>query len=537
MINKNFELRSLLNSINKSLKEKNFEQAKTFINKSILINPNIPEVYNILGIINFNQDQIDESIKNFQKAIILNKNFSAAFCNLANSFSKIKKNKLAIYNFNKAIETDPKNFNAYYNFGNFYKNQDDLENSEKYFNLAIDLKPEFFPSYNNLFEVFDRSNQLKKLDDILKKSKNIFGNHPLIDFFLGLFEYKKKNYHEVIKIYENIKIDKNDFNRLAFKNNILAKSYDFVGDYSKAYNFFLIANKIIEDAFKGKVDKFNYIDLIEQRNQYFSKFDKKKWQRIYNKEEINDPVFLVGFPRSGTTLLDTILRSHNSINVLEEKPILDELLDELKNDIGTDLSKLENIDEVFYSKYRNIYFSARDRYVQIKKNEIFIDKLPLNLVHAAEINKFFPNAKFIFALRNPYDVVLSCFMQQFTPNNAMSNFFNLHDAAKLYDKVMSLWFKYLEIFDFDIYYIKYEDLTSDFKNTTEELLKFLKLEWSDDLFEFYKKTENKRIINTPSYNQVNMPLYKNSINRWMNYKNQFIEINPILEKWSKKFNY
>ena len=103
-------------------------------------------------------------------------------------------------------------------------------------------------------------------------------------------------------------------------------------------------------------------------------------------------------PRSGTTLLDTILRSHNSINVLEEKPILDELLDELKNDIGTDLSKLENIDEVFYSKYRKIYFNARDRYVQIKKNEIFIDKLPLNLVHAAEINKFFPNAKFIFAL-------------------------------------------------------------------------------------------------------------------------------------------
>ena len=120
------------------------------------------------------------------------------------------------------------------------------------------------------------------------------------------------------------------------QNNILAKSYDFIGDYSKAYDFFLISNKIIEDAYRGKVDKFTYIDLIEQRDRYFSKFDKKKWKRIDNKQKINDPIFLVGFPRSGTTLLDTILRSHNSINVLEEKPILEELISKLKDNIGND---------------------------------------------------------------------------------------------------------------------------------------------------------------------------------------------------------
>ena len=119
----------------------------------------------------------------------------------------------------------------------------------------------------------------------------------------------------------------------------------------------------------------------------------------------------------------------------------------------------------------------------------------------------------------------------------MSNFLNLHDTAKLYDKVMSLWIKYLDIFNLDIHSIKYEDLTSNFKKTTKDLLNFLKLDWSDDLLEFYKTAENKRIINTPSYNQVNMPLYKNSVNRWMNYKNQFNETKPILEKWAKKFNY
>ena len=152
--------------------------------------------------------------------------------------------------------------------------------------------------------------------------------------------------------------------------------------------------------------------------------------------------FSFGFPRSGTTLLDTILRTHNLIEVIEEKPIVEEFINDLKIKINNDLSNLENIDENFRHQMRNIYFKKRNKYTKFDKKKIYIDKLPLNLIFIGEIYRFFPNAKFIFALRNPYDVILSCFMQQFAPNDAMMNFTNLDDTSKFYDLSMTLYKRY-----------------------------------------------------------------------------------------------
>ena len=137
-----------------------------------------------------------------------------------------------------------------------------------------------------------------------------------------------------------------------------------------------------------------------------------------------DPVFLVGFPRSGTTLLDTILRTHSSIEVLEEKPIVDKLIKELHVNLNKDFMKLDKIDENIKRNLRSLYFETRNNFVSHKKNKLYIDKLPLNIVYIGELSQIFPNSKFILALRNPFDSVMSCFMQPFTPNDAMANFYN-----------------------------------------------------------------------------------------------------------------
>jgi hypothetical protein len=163
--------------------------------------------------------------------------------------------------------------------------------------------------------------------------------------------------------------------------------------------------------------------------------------------------------------------------------------------------------------------------------------MPLNLIHVGEIVRIFPDAKFIFAIRNPYDVILSCFMQQFSPNDAMANLTNFDDATKLYDLVMNLWFRYNEIFSINAEVVRYENVVENFDESINNLLNFLELEWDDKVKEFYKTAENRGMITTPSYNQVNMPLYNKSINRWKNYENKFLDNKKILDKWTKKFNY
>ena len=250
-----------------------------------------------------------------------------------------------------------------------------------------------------------------------------------------------------------------------------------------------------------------------------------------------DPVFLIGFPRSGTTLLDTILRTHKLIQVVEEKSLVDELINHLNKSTGGELLKLKLIQKNLIKELRSFYFQRRKDFVSYQNKTIVVDKMPLNIFYIPELKKIFPNSKFIFAMRNPYDVVLSCFMQPFQPNDAMNNFFNLEDTAKFYDLVMKLWKKYCDTFNLNLNILKYEDVVNNFDYTLKSLLKFLEVEWSDDLRNFYLTASKRGIIHTPSYTQVNMPLYSNSIGRWKNYNKQFSNVNSILSKWMKIFEY
>ena len=166
----------------------------------------------------------------------------------------------------------------------------------------------------------------------------------------------------------------------------------------------------------------------------------------------------------------------------------------------------------------------------------YIDKEPLNIIHVGEIVRVFPNAKFLVSIRHPYDCVLSCFMQNFILNDTLVNFLNLEDAANFYDKVMKLWVSYINYLPINYHLIKYEDVVLDFEKTLKETLKFLDLPWSDKILNFHKNS-NKDLIATPSYDQVNKPIYTKSIGKWKKYENKISKIFPILNPWVDKFNY
>ena len=537
MDKKNIELEQLLNSFDIAIKNKELKNAKIYFEKIVKINQSIAGVYYNLGKLELILENYNDSIELFQKTLKINPNLPTAEVNLGLAYSKSGNEKLAIKHYKHAISLDPKSYIAHFNLGSLYKKRGDLENSEKYLNNSIQINPKIIPAYNNLFELYDKSNQLEKLDLLIKRLQINFGGSPIIDFYSGILEYKKKNYFDVISTFEKIKLDHRDLKRLTVKNEILAKSYDYIGDYKKAFIFFEYANDSISKIYNNKFDKKIYLNFIKKRSVYFSNKNFNKWSPINFKSKINDPIFLIGFPRSGTTLLDTILRSHPSIEVLEEEPIIDEMINSLEKIINNDFSKLENLDENLFNQIRTIYFEKRNQYINHDKNKIFIDKLPLNIVNVGEIVRFFPNAKFILALRNPYDSVLSCFMQTFSLNHAMSNFLNIDDAAELYDSVMNLWSSYSENLSIKSHTVKYENIVKNFDKTITDLINFLELEWSDNVKNFNETAKKRGIINTPSFDQVNIPLYSRSIDRWKNYEYNFINVKHILNKWVKKFNY
>ncbi len=531
------ELKELIDLSNKAFQEKNFEKVIELLEKVIVLQPNRYEIYLRLGLASSSLGKLEEAIVYFEKGVSINSNSSPIYCNLGNLYAELNNKNLALKNYFRAIEIDPKNFNANYNLGSYYYKIDDVVNAEKYLNLAINITPNHIYPYNSLFLLYDRSNNYKKLEEILKKAKNYFPDNSLINFFEGIVEYRNKNFKIAIDIFLKSNLDKRDFSRNMLKTNYLAKSYDNLGLYQEAYKFFEISNKISQELPKNDSNKKKFMDSILKRITYFSNIKTKSIQKKAYKSKNLDPVFLIGFPRSGTTLLDTILRTHNSIEVLEEKPIVDKLLKEIEKNMNCNFSNLEKISELELKKLQDLYNDERQNYLKYDERKIYVDKFPLNIVYLAEINKIFPNAKYILALRNPRDSVLSCFMQSFTPNDAMSNMLSINDASNLYDRTMELFKLYEKNLDLKIHVVKYENVVNNFESTIKNLLNFLEIEWTDNLSEFYKTAENKRIISTPSYDQVNRPLYKKSIGRWKNYEDKFIETNKIFEKWDKEFNY
>ena len=267
----------------------------------------------------------------------------------------------------------------------------------------------------------------------------------------------------------------------------------------------------------------------------FSKSGKIHWSA--NKDNKNNltPVFLIGFPRSGTTLLDNILGSHPDIITIEEKPMIANMKLKLKNIASYEnLSNLENFE---VNALRNVYFNELNRHVSCNlKEKVIIDKLPLNIVDIGLIVRVFPKAKFILSLRHPCDCVLSCFMQTFKINDAMANFLNLRDSANLYHQTMKLFEIYDEKFSLNYHIIKYEDLIIDLKKTTLSLLKSISLDWNDNLRNYQKTALSKR-IKTPSYNQVTEKLYTRAKGRWENYKSEMKDVLPVLEYWIEKWRY
>ena len=531
----NFDANYFLASI--KVQNNNYLDSKFYMEKALSVNPNLPELNNNLGLIYLNLNEPEKSISFFKKAIELNKNYLFAYTNLGMAYVSLKKVPDAKKSYLKAIEIDPNNLLANYNLANLFKRLGDHENSETYYKKSIEINPNHLASYNNIMDLYDKSNQNKKLDELINGAEKIFKDNQVISSFKAKLLYKNKQYKEVVSLLEKINFMPEQIIQKQASYEVLAKSYDKIGNYEKAFKLFQMLNDIMDERKNQTVDKNIYVKTTKDRINFFNNPKILKWKLPKILDDNQDPYFLIGFPRSGTTLLDTILRSHPSIEVLEEVPIINRFIDELYNKKNFSLSNLEKIEPKLIKEMREYYFNQIKFYKKDKDKKITIDKMPLNIVHVGEIVRFFPNAKFILALRHPYDCVLSCFMQNFMLNHAMANFLDLNDASKLYNYTMSLWKIYAKNFSINCQVIRYEDVVSDFQKTIKDLLNFLNVTWSDNVSEFYKTAEKRGIIYTPSYNQVSQPIYSNSMYRWKNYEKEFVNSKHLLDSWVKEFNY
>jgi tetratricopeptide (TPR) repeat protein len=306
-----------------------------------------------------------------------------------------------------------------------------------------------------------------------------------------------------------------------------------LGDYDGAFAAFERMNQAHSEEPSNPLERAASMrDLLRDQLAKTTSEWFESWQAGPAKPEQRSPVFLVGFPRSGTTLLDTILMGHPDTVVMEEQPVINRLKAELGG-----FEAIAAMDETAIRNARRRYFEIAAEYADLSKGSVLIDKLPLLLNEGAFIHRLFPDALFLFALRHPADVLTSCFVANFNLNNAMCNFLRLDTAAEFYDLTMKTWENARKVFPLDVHTVVYEKLVEDPPAILRPVVEAMGLEWREDMLDHTKTAAERGLIKTASYAQVTQPIYTRSIGRWERYREHLEPVLPVLAPWIEKFGY
>ena len=305
-----------------------------------------------------------------------------------------------------------------------------------------------------------------------------------------------------------------------------AHCLDKLARFDDAFEGFVRANHLLREYFRVQrrgapqraiagIEDSTELDAAVERARYSNRLGES-------------PIFIVGFPRSGTTLLDQLLDAHPGLQVMEERPALDAVAAAVALASRQHLDALMTANTEQIDSWRALYWREVERYVRRVPGTRLVDKYPLNLARVQLAMCLFPDAQWVFALRHPCDVVLSCFMQSFRPTEATDGFWSLEQTAGVYREMIARWLTQRERLRPDCIDVRYEDLVADLHGTAQRLLTFLRLEWSDSVLRFSEHAKSRR-INTPSYNQVVQPIYRRAVARWYNYRAYFGTTENILK--------
>ena len=531
---KNIKALFLLGSV--YLEFKLFKNSEKILKEVIELDPNIANAHTNLGVVYINIRDFEKAKICILKSIEINSNNLDAYNYLGLIHSELNNFEIAIKNIKKSIDLNRNYFPGYNNLGIVYKKFEYFSDAENSFKKAISINPKLEQSYYNLMELYEKTNENEKLDNLILDFEKMFNQNSSSILYKSHLLYKNDLYKEVINNLTKLKFE-NNIQQEIDRVNLIAKSYDKINETSLAFSYFEKSNLLNLKNKNNEIDKNRFLNKIKKRINFF---EKKSEFKLFSSTSLsrNKPIFMFGFPRSGTTLLDTILRSHPMIEVVEEKPAINNMINSLNKLSESYLEKNFDIDKKKIDVIIAEYTQEIKSYIKNPDpHKIYIDKLPLNIIYIAEIQKIFPQAKFIISLRHPCDCVFSSFIQNFKLNDSMSNFLTLEDTAYMYDLVMRLFKIYKTKFNFNFREIKYENIVTNFNNEINSLLKFLEIPWNDSVLNYQKTANERERIFTPSYDQVIKPLYTKSIGRWTKYKSKFSKVYPTLEPWIKEFNY
>lgn len=404
-----------------------------------------------------------------------------------------------------------------------------IDGAEQAFRRAIALVPVHRDANLQLGMLLEQSNQIDALQRHIDDSLAVGTDLGIVQFLRVLILRREQRFEEGLELLKMVPEDIDP----AKRGQLTGEFLDRLGRNDEAFAVFSNVNAILlADSSQPMARAKLYRLQIESDSSVVTQEWYRSWKPTLGHLDQNNPVFLVGFPRSGTTLLDTILMGHPALQILEERPALRRVADQ----IGA-IESLAQLGVNQINQLRNQYYNDLQKYIKYDKKSIIIDKFPLYLNKVPYIVRIFPEAKFILSIRHPYDVALSCFITSFRLNNAMCNFLDMDNIVKTYDMTFKYWEKCRSIFKIDVHMTHYENVIKDSQKELQKILQFIGVDKNFDYIDHQKTALARGSISTASYSQVLEPIYTRGSGRWEQYKHHMRDAMTVVEPWVRHWGY
>lgn len=495
--------------------------------RAIELNPVFFEALNNYGAVLVDLHRPVEAQKALQTAMKIHPDSCQVLCNIANYFMVMENHGEALHYASKAHLIDPNFVDSLKMLGSIYYKKADYDKALEYYKQAHKFSNEIeITGY--IASILERRSEFDAANELIKPLIESGNTNPQILLTYSALSRKYNTQRIAIGSIER-KLVNDDFDTMSRVGlySELGKQYDALKEYDQAFKNYEKANLLEREYNKqvqhlietGELDNLKPSDI----DKWPEKYNKNFWKSLPKSDNTSSrPIFVVAMPRSGTTLVEQILSSHPDIAGAGELRDINDYSYLIGNNKLHDKSpaSLINVTQKQLSDCAGKYLATLDQ----RSTDALrvVDKMPANFFHIGLISLLFPNAHIIHMIRDPRDICLSMYFQRFGAHMTFStDLEELADYQLSYQHIMKYWHQVLDIPILDVVY---EDLVENQEAMTRKMIDFCGLEWNDKCLSFY---ENKRDINTPSYDQVRKPMYKKSVARWKNYEQH---LKPLIDR-------
>jgi tetratricopeptide (TPR) repeat protein len=462
------------------------DEAVEYYERALVLKPDIAGVISNLGVALVHLGGIDEAVAHYERALVLNAGNANVHSNLAIALTQQDRIDEALTHYERALAIDPDHADAHNGLGNIFKVQGKFDLALYHYGSAIEVRPAYAEAHFSRAEIkifHHRDDDLRALKALAERDDLPVNKAPFIHF-------------------------------------ALAKAFEDCADYARAFHHLRKGN-----------------DLKRRQIDYDESAEGKLFQRIsavFNSDLLHRfkgegdpssaPIFVLGMPRSGSTLVEQILASHPQIQGAGELKDLDTAVHSVSSDEGRPVQFPECITAFDGITLRRLGQSYIAGLPALAKGKVRItDKMPGNFLKIGLIRLILPNARIIHTMRDPLDTCLSCYSKLFTAGQRFS--YDLAELGRYYCRYMELMAHWRSVVPLGrILDVSYEDVVDDLEGQSRRLIDYCGLSWDDGCLRF---AENSRPVKTASAVQVRKPLFRSSLQRWRRYN---ADLTPLLRE-------